>query len=100
MLIDGDDELMLYMPKLVVPPVAVVGRMLFVVSRHDGGDFWSVWTAFVYFSLGLSLILIGLATWHFLRFGVGTLVATGLLAVVALLFTLNDFVDGDPVWSR
>jgi hypothetical protein len=78
----------------------VVGRMLFVVSRHDGGDFWSVWTAFVYFSLGLSLILIGLATWHFLRFGVGTLVATGLLAVVALLFTLNDFVDGDPVWSR
>ncbi len=81
----------------------VAGRMLFAISaadRNTYGDLWSVWAAFVYLSLGLSLILLGVATWHFLRFGMGTLVATGLMAVVALLFTLNDFVDGDPVWSH
>lgn len=79
----------------------VVGRMLFAVSVPDRTfDLWSVWAAFVFASLGLSLILLGLATWHFLRFGVGTLVAIALLSVGALLFTLNDFVDGDPVWTR
>ncbi len=81
----------------------VVGRLLFAVSvadRTSYGDLWSVWAAFVFLSLGLSLILLGLATWHFLRFGVGTLVAIGLLAVGNVLITLNDLFDGDSVWPR
>ncbi len=75
----------------------VVGRLLFA---RDIDDIWSVWAGHYWVTLGLSLVLLGLAIWHFLRFGVGTLVAIGLLAIVALLFTINDFADGDPLWSR
>lgn len=76
----------------------VVGRILFAPS-----EVWTIhldlWFGWFYLWFGLSLILLGLATWHFLRFGVGTLIAIGVLAVGALLLTLNDFFDPDPFWS-
>jgi hypothetical protein len=75
----------------------VVGRLLFAAEIED---LWNLWASYLWVTLGSSLILLGLATWYFLRPRVGTLVATGLAAGVQFLFTLNDFWDGDPVWSR
>ena len=50
--------------------------------------------------LALSLLLLGLAAWHFWAWGLGRLVAIGLLAAGALQFTLVDFADGEPIWSQ
>jgi hypothetical protein len=57
-----------------------------------------VWTSDAAFPLGL--ILIGLATWNFLRYGPGKLIAVGLLAAGALQFTVYDVGAAPPVWDR
>jgi hypothetical protein len=57
-----------------------------------------VWTSDAAFPLGL--VVIGLATWNFVRFGPGKLVAIGLLAAGALQFTVYDVGAGPPVWDR
>lgn len=51
-------------------------------------------------SLALNLLLLGLADWHFRRFGLGKLVVIGLLAAVFLMTSVFDPGSGDPVWSR
>lgn len=51
-------------------------------------------------SLALSSLLLGLAAWHFLAWGLGRLVAVGLMAAGALQFTLYDFGDGTPLWEE
>lgn len=75
----------------------VVGRLLFAPEIDD---LWNLWASYFWASFGLSLILLGFAVWHFLRPGAGALAATGLAAGAAFLLTLNDFWDGDPIWSR
>jgi hypothetical protein len=56
-------------------------------------------------SVALPLLVLGLAAWHFWAWGrgkhfrasrLGTLVAIGLLATLALGFTQYDFRDGTP----
>lgn len=76
----------------------VVGRALFAHRFGDG--LWTIWAGYFWLNVGVSLILLGLAIWHFRRFGIGKLAAIGVFAVVALLFTLNDFFDGDVVRFR
>lgn len=80
----------------------------FLLAKFPGSDTFDrdsaiplVWTkdGDFHLSLGLSLILLGLAAWHFLRFGLGKLVVVGLLAAGALLFSLGDFGTGEAVWS-
>ena len=50
--------------------------------------------------LALSLLLLGVAIWHFRTWGIGKLVAVGLLAAGGGLVTLADFGDGTPLWSQ
>ena len=51
-------------------------------------------------SLALSLLLLGLAAWHFQAWGLGKLVAVGLVAAGGVQFTLVDFGDGDLLWEQ
>ena len=51
-------------------------------------------------SLALSLLLLALATWHLWRWGLGKLVAIGLLALGALERNLFDFGAGSPLWEQ
>ena len=75
----------------------LVGRILLISSPPDptwanDGD--------LHLSLGLNLVLLGLAAWHLMRFGLGKLVVIGLLAAGALLTSLSDPGSGPPAWSR
>jgi hypothetical protein len=85
----------------------LVGRVL--LAKFPGSDMFGgdvpipqVWTkdADLRLSLALNLVLLGLAGWHFIRFGLGKLLVIGLLAAGALQFTIVDFGDGDLVWSE
>lgn len=51
-------------------------------------------------SLALSLLLLGLAAWHFRAWGLGKLLAIGLVAAGGVLFTLVDAGDGDMLWEQ
>lgn len=57
-----------------------------------------VWTRDAAFPL--ALIVIALAVWNHLQFGVGKPATVGFLAAVALLFTVYDAGAGPPVWDR
>jgi len=71
----------------------LVGRPLYVFSPPG-----PVWTSDAAYPL--ALILIGLAAWHFWRFGLGKLVTIGLLAAGGLQFTLFDVGAAPPAWER
>jgi hypothetical protein len=51
-------------------------------------------------SLVLSLLLLGVAAWHFWAWGLGKLIAIGLVAAGGVQFTLVDFGDGDMLWEQ
>jgi hypothetical protein len=51
-------------------------------------------------SLVVTLLLLGLAAWHFRAWGLAKLVAVGLLAAGGLNLTLVDFGDGDLLWEQ
>lgn len=44
-------------------------------------------------------VLIAVAVWHLRRFGMGKLAIVGAMAALALLTSLFDVGDGEPVWS-
>lgn len=46
----------------------------------------------------LSLVVVGLAVWHFRAWGLGKLVVVGLVATGSVVFTLRG--DGDPLWDQ
>jgi hypothetical protein len=71
----------------------LVGRPLIVRSPPDPEGYADSW-------LPLNLILLGLAAWHYRRFRLEKLVAIGLLAAGALMFTLGDVGSGPPAWDR
>lgn len=85
----------------------LVGRIL--LAKFPGSDMFDidaaippVWTkdGDLQLSLGLNLGLLGLAAWHFKRFGLGKLIAIGVMAALALLTSVFDPGAGEPVWSR
>jgi hypothetical protein len=51
-------------------------------------------------AVALSLLLLGLAAWHFYAWRPGKLFSISLLAAGALLLTLVDFGDGEPIRSQ
>ncbi|NNE97253.1 MAG: hypothetical protein HKN24_14630 [Acidimicrobiales bacterium] len=63
-----------------------------------------VWSEAVFdtdpFGLLLGLLLVGMAGWHFFRFGLGRVLAVGILAFLGLMLTMFDFGDGTPIWSQ
>lgn len=86
----------------------LVGRFLLANGpgrlRHPRGsrlgDPWWTHDSDLGLSLALGLILVGLAAWHFWRFGLGKLILIGLLAVGALMTSVGDPGSGPPVWRR
>jgi hypothetical protein len=71
----------------------LIGRPL--AEHNPPGPVWTSDAAFP-----LALLLIGLATWNFVRFGPVKLILIGLLAAGALQFTVYDVGAAPPVWDR
>jgi hypothetical protein len=75
----------------------LVGAALAAGADDSSRDVWDRSTTG---ALALSLLLAGLAAWHFQAWGLGKLIAIGVLAASGLVVHLADFGDGTPVWSQ